>query len=292
MTKRPLLTASTSLVEHLEQMADSAYVKRQKGYFKEHYTTTEFMGLRVPQLREIALQWTDSITLPMVQELMKDKRHEVRFSLLEVLIAKYKKAADEAARSSIVDVYLSDQVLRYVTNWDLVDASCGSILGAWLYETALPDLLRFERFQDLDDGMQQLQSLPPWYRSLFQSSDLWQVRISIVSLLHLLKKQPAPTLPVFFLVRLHLWRMSQTNYTLQMHGAVFEDWDLIHKAIGWVLRETGKIDKKGLIQILDHDMERMAKVTVSYCTERLGDSLKTKYRNRSKAVHANRKAGQ
>ncbi len=44
--------------------------------------------------------------------------------------------------------------------------------------------------------------------------------------------------------------------------------DLIQKAIGWMLREVGKRDKKILIDFLNKNIKRIQRITLRYCLEK------------------------
>ena len=45
--------------------------------------------------------------------------------------------------------------------------------------------------------------------------------------------------------------------------------DLIHKAVGWMLREAGKRDEKRLIEFLKEYKNKMPRVMYSYAKERI-----------------------
>jgi 3-methyladenine DNA glycosylase AlkD len=45
--------------------------------------------------------------------------------------------------------------------------------------------------------------------------------------------------------------------------------DLIHKACGWMLRESGKRDQQALVEFLNHHKAQMPRVTFRYAIERL-----------------------
>ena len=87
--------------------------------------------------------------------------------------------------------------------------------------------------------------------NLAQTDHLWSKRVAMVSCFAWLRKNElGPTIDIAEL----LYR--DTN-------------DLIHKAVGWVLREVGKLDEQLLIKFLDTHRSDMARTTLRYAVERL-----------------------
>ncbi|EPZ37079.1 Armadillo-type fold and DNA alkylation repair enzyme domain-containing protein [Rozella allomycis CSF55] len=65
-------------------------------------------------------------------------------------------------------------------------------------------------------------------------------------------------------------KVTSKDTSLQrLKAVVFEDHDLINKAIGWVLREAGKANESMLIDFLERNWKIMAKISVSYAVEKL-----------------------
>ncbi|MCR4920292.1 MAG: DNA alkylation repair protein, partial [Bacteroidaceae bacterium] len=99
----------------------------------------EFLGLKVPQTREVVKAAGRDFPLSEVPELLMSRWHEVRLCGLLILVAKFERLAtkrlecDEAAirgRDEIVTMYL--RYAEQANNWDLVDLSVHKILGHWL----------------------------------------------------------------------------------------------------------------------------------------------------------------
>jgi 3-methyladenine DNA glycosylase AlkD len=92
--------------------------------------------------------------------------------------------------------------------------------------------------------------------TLARSRDLWEKRISIVATLQFIKN-------------------NQFEDTLKISEILLNDGhDLIHKAVGWMLREAGKKDEKTLTKFLDKYYKSMPRTALRYAIERL--SLKQK----------------
>lgn len=118
---------------------------------------------------------------------------------------------------------------KAVNNWDLVDTTAPYILGAWALE---------------NDNMEH-----NW--RLAHSENLWEERISVVSTWYLIRKnifEPTIALAEHFLGHKH---------------------DLMHKAVGWMLREVGKRDEKVLTDFLDKYSKQMPRTMLRYSIERL-----------------------
>ena len=113
------------------------------GFFKtgpgEYGEGDEFLGLKVPQTREVVKLVGHDLPIEEVPELLMSRWHEVRLCGMLILVARFEKLAkkrlenDEAAiqkRDEIVSMYL--QHAERANNWDLVDLSAPKILGNWL----------------------------------------------------------------------------------------------------------------------------------------------------------------
>ncbi len=54
--------------------------------------------------------------------------------------------------------------------------------------------------------------------------------------------------------------------------------DLIHKAVGWMLREAGKKDKKQLIEFFNNHVLLMPSTTLRYAIERFSEETRRYYK--------------
>ena len=219
------------------------------GFFKtgpgEYGYGDEFLGLKVPQTREIVKAVAKDITLDEIPTLLMSKWHEVRLCGLLILVAKFEKLAtkrlenDEKAirgRDEILTMYL--KYAEQANNWDLVDLSAPKILGA--------SLLFPQRGED-------------WKRrvidELAQSDCLWKQRMSIVC----------------------TWKTSQMgdpSWCLryaEIH--LHHPHDLMHKAVGWMLREMGKRCSMDLLRdFLRQHAHEMPRTMLRYAIEKMSDA--------------------
>ncbi len=126
----------------------------------------------------------------------------------------------------------------FVNNWNLVDSSAHLILGAHLYyKLASEDVIH----------------------TFSNSNNLWHKRIAIVATWYFIRK-------------------NNFELTLKISKKLLSDnHDLIHKAVGWMLREVGKKDKNILIKFLDQNAIYMPRTSLRYAIEHFDDIRRKSY---------------
>lgn len=127
---------------------------------------------------------------------------------------------------------------RFVNNWDLVDTSAAGIVGRHLDVIAKPRGV-LER--------------------LVQSSTLWDRRIAMIATFHQIRGGDM-TLP--------LWVAEQL---------VHDSHDLMHKAVGWMLREIGDRDLAAERAFLDRHLDGMPRTMLRYAIEKFPEPLRLRY---------------
>ncbi len=94
---------------------------------------------------------------------------------------------------------------------------------------------------------------------LARSKNLWKKRIAIIS--------------TFAFIR-----NKEFNDTIKVSEALLNDThDLIHKAVGWMLREAGKRDEKVLVEFLNKHYKKMPRTMLRYAIEKLSDKKRKFY---------------
>lgn len=155
------------------KLANPQKAKVLAGFFKtgkgEYGEGDVFLGITVPQVRQLAKQCSKDIDLSVAKKMLHSKYHELRMASLLILIDKFRKAGKQEQKI-IFDLYLKNT--NYINNWDLVDLTAEHIVGAYL-ENKPKDILF----------------------KLAHSKLLWDRRISILATFHYIKqKQPDPTI--------------------------------------------------------------------------------------------------
>ena len=165
------------------------------------------------------------IKVPVTREVVCGCWKEVGFEELEECVSSEYHEVRLAGLLALVEVFKhakKDPALRrqcvdfylahtaYINNWDLVDLSCYPLLGEWLLDK--DRALLYDRARD--------------------GKTLWEQRISIVSTMTFV-------------------RHGQLEDTFAIADILLHHkHDLIHKAVGWLLREAGKKDRTALVAFL------------------------------------------
>ena len=118
---------------------------------------------------------------------------------------------------------------KRVNSWDLVDLSAPKIVGDYLLKRK--DKMVLYNFA--------------------RKGNLWERRIAIVSTFAFIRK-------------------GEFKDSLNISKILLGDsHNLIHKAIGWMLREIGKRDRKLLERFLKENYSKLPRITLRYAIERL-----------------------
>ncbi len=130
------------------------------------------------------------------------------------------------------------QNTRYVNNWDLVDGSAPNIVGNFILENP-------KEIKILD--------------KLVKSKNLWERRIAVLSTLAFI-------------------RVNKFTKTLEIAEKLLNDKEaLIHKAVGWMLREVGKKDRNLEEEFLKKYYQKMPRTMLRYSIEKFPETLRKKF---------------
>ena len=192
------------------------------------------------------------IKVPVTREVVKQCWRETSMQDLEECIASEYHEVRLAALLALVEIFAHakkdpgqqqaciDFYLSHtdrINNWDLVDLSCYPLLGVWL----------------LDKDRSLLYDLAR------NGKTLWEQRIGIVSTMTFI-------------------RHGETEDTFAIADILLHHpHDLIHKAVGWLLREAGKRDKEALKAYLVPRYRTMPRTMLRYAIEKFPEAERKPY---------------
>ena len=231
-----------SFKREMQKLKNPKKAKLLQRYFKtgkgEYADGDVFLGIIVPEQRKAAKKY--DLSLDELQKLLSSKIHEYRLTALFILVDKYKEA-DEKLKKEIVDFYLKNT--KNINNWDLVDLSAPNILGDYLVTSK---------------HSMQLPDRKILYK-LANSHHLWEKRIAILSCFAFIRK-------------------NQFDDSLKIAEILLKDkHDLIHKALGWMLREIGKRDLKAEEKFLARHCAAMPRTMLRYAIEKFDERKRAFY---------------
>ncbi|MBO4842698.1 MAG: DNA alkylation repair protein [Bacteroidales bacterium] len=234
--------------------ADPSQVAGLSRFFKtgpgQYGFGDKFLGIKVPVTREVVRGCWRDVGFPELEECIRSEYHEIRLAALLTLVEIFKHAKRPRVKPGVTSCpaptgHLLQQLCidfylshtQYINNWDLVDLSCYPLLGEWL----------------LDKDRALLYDLARNGRTL------WEQRIGIVSTMTFV-------------------RHGQLDDTFAIADILLHHpHDLIHKAVGWLLREAGKKDKAALEAFLAPRYLTMPRTALRYAIEKFPESERRQY---------------
>lgn len=216
----------------LAAQADATRVPDLQRFFKTgpggYAEGDRFRGLKVPQIRALVRRG-DGLPLAEIAKLVASPWHEDRLAGLLLVVRRFARTAEVETRRDLHAFYLASAKVGRINNWDLVDVTAEHVVGAWLHG-------RPERTRTLE--------------RLARSSLLWERRIAVLATFHFI-------------------RHGEFADTLRLAAMLRDDpHDLMHKAVGWMLREVGKRDRAALDGFLAAHAARMPRTMLRYALEK------------------------
>jgi 3-methyladenine DNA glycosylase AlkD len=188
-----------------------------------------FLAIKVPDLRKLIKKYYKELDLADLVDFLNSQYNDIRFFGQQIVSQKYKKSKSLHQRIEYIK-FLQIHIAS-INHWNLVDTTA-DLWGNYYLE--IYDFEMLKRF------------------SLDKS--IWVRRIGIVGCLPLIRTKNKEYLPLVLEI--------VTNNIGHPH-------EYIHKAMGWILREVGKLDEQILIDYLKLNWENLVPVTRSYATEKL-----------------------
>ena len=231
------------VIEDLEKLKNPDKAKILSRFFKtwkwEYGEWDKFLWIPVPPQREIAKKYYEKCSLDDIEKLLKSEYHEVRLTGLLILCYKYELATKKKISNEQKNII--DFYLSHLEYSNNWD---------------LVDLVCYKILWNyiLDKDRKILYELA-------NDENMWKQRVAMVSTMSFVKK----------------W---QFNDTLKISEILLNHkHDLIHKAVGWLLREVWKKDEKVLKDFLDKYANKMPRTMLRYAIEKLSESERKYYLN-------------
>ncbi len=230
----------------IKKEIDSYYNKERSVHSQRFFKTGKgeygegdvFLGLSVPLQKTIAKKYFRDIDLNKLKDLdILFKSKIHEHRLVSLFLFVYRYEIESNVGQKKIFDYYVKN-LEFVNNWDLVDCSAPNIIGKYLFENHSKRKILYK-----------------WAKS----KKLFVRRISIISTFYFIKKQ-------YYLD------------TLKISTILLKDKeDLIHKAVGWMLREIGKKDLKKEKDFLDKYYKEMPRTMLRYAIEKFEEKERKKY---------------
>jgi 3-methyladenine DNA glycosylase AlkD len=177
------------------------------------------------------------LPLPEIKKLTESDFHEVRFCGLLILVAQFERAQSRATQKRLFDFYIKQLKAGHINNWDLIDVT-GVRMGKYLLNE---------------------KSALAFLKKLAKSKNLWEKRMAVI-------------------FTFAFQRAGDPYPTLEMADLLMnDDHDLIHKAVGWALREVGKLDGPLLRNYLNENVSIMPRTMLRYSIEKFSPAERKKW---------------
>ena len=189
------------------------------------------------------------IKVPVTREVVKESWRKTTWQHLEECISSEYHEVRLAALLALVEIFKHNKAQRqdcvnfylnhtaFINNWDLVDLSCYPLLGVWLLDKDRTLLYNLAR----------------------SGKTIWEQRIGMVSTMTFI-------------------RHGQLEDTFAIADILLHHpHDLIHKAVGWLLREAGKRDKAALEAFLAPRYQSMPRTMLRYAIEKFPQEERKQY---------------
>lgn len=230
------------LIAELKRHASKDRKKTNEWFFKtgkgQYGEGDRFIGVRVPDIRKVAKDFLE-LDFVEIERLFESPIHEVRLAGILILVEKNKVAIKEQ------DIVSRKKILTFylknrkgINNWDLVDLSVHYILG-----------------QAILDNLQDKKIL---YKYAV-SKNMWERRMAIIATW------------IFI-------RQGELDDCFKLSKMLLADKeDLMHKAVGWMLREAWKKDDVRTEKFLKVNYKKLPRTTLRYAIERIAETKRKRF---------------
>lgn len=189
------------------------------------------------------------ITVPELRSLAKGYSNEVPFDDLSGLLSSLWHEERMVALLMLIEQYKKAAVSKQTAIYDFYFANVAGINNWDLVDLSAPHIV----------GAYLLDKKKDFLQELVISKDLWQRRIAVVATLHFIRND-------FF-----------AETVLLAEKLLCDKEDLMHKAVGWMLREIGKRDSAVLNNFLSRHYRIMPRTMLRYAIERFPQEMRLAY---------------
>lgn len=222
------------LEKTLEKAENKEKTRLLQRFFKtgkgEYGEGDVFLGISVPEQRKIARSCWERLNMSDLQAMLNSEIHEKRLIALLCLIEKYNSAGKRSDENDKEKIF--DFYLKNVK---------ANRINNW-------DLVDLSCHKILGDFL--LNKDREILYELAQGG-LWERRVAVISCFAFL-------------------RQNDFDDAINLSELLLGDrHDLIHKAVGWMLREIGKKDRKKLEEFLEKHYKVMPRTMLRYSIEKL-----------------------
>ena len=231
----------TRLKRDLQKLANSKQAEVLQRFFKtgkgQYGEGDIFLGIKVPVQREVMKKYRD---LPRgdLQMLLSSKIHEYRLIALFILVAQYK-----SVEGMIPESHLRKKVFNFYLK------NTKNINNWDLVDLSAPNIV----------GNYLLNKPRNILYKLAKSKNLWERRIAVLACFTFI-------------------RNNDFKDILKISKILLNDsHDLIHKAVGWMLRELGKRDQGIEENFLKKHYQKMPRTMLRYAIEKFSENKRKFY---------------
>ena len=234
------MSSASDVIKELRALANPRKATDLQRFFKTgpgDYAEGDIFLGIVVPKTRVVAKKYENLPLPEIKKLTQSIYHEVRFCGLLILVKQFEKAKNKSDQKRLFDFYIQQLKTGHINNWDLIDVT-GVRMGRYLTD--------------------QKSSLA-FLKKMAKSDELWEKRMSVI-----------------FTFAFH--KIGDPYPTLEMADILInDDHDLIHKAVGWALREVGKMDGILLRNYLKENVSIMPRTMLRYSIEKFSPTERKKW---------------
>ena len=188
----------------------------------------------------------------------------IRVPVLKRVAKEYRDLASSETLKLLHSSYHEDRLVALLILAHQFVRADGAVRRA-IYQSYLKNIRYINNWDLVDSSAPQIVGAFLWDKdrellfNLAQSDSLWERRIAILATFHFIKR-------------------GETRDTLKIASILLSDSeDLIHKAVGWMLREVGKRDLEAEEKFLRKHYRHMPRTMLRYAIERFPELKRRQY---------------